>query len=107
MSVPWARFGCNWWRGEYMNFEFEEIKIAIGEENVFFPSKSFYRTRARSLTGLVTHSLSNSCSVDLIDATLACEGANFKLVDGVTVADIDAEKSVDDNMVQIWKLKLS
>ena len=76
---------------------------------MFFPSKSFYRTRARSLTGLVTnsltHSLSNSCSVDLIDATLACEGANFKLVDGVTVADIDAEKSVDDNMVQIQKLK--
>ena len=56
------------------------------------------------VTNSLTHSLSNFCSVDLIDATLACEGANFKLVDGVTVADIDAEKSVDDNMVQIWKL---
>ena len=58
------------------------------------------------VTNSLTHSLSNSCSVDLIDATLACEGANFKLVDGVTVADIDAEKHVDDILVQIWKLKL-
>ena len=92
-----------------MNFEFKEIKIAIGEENVFslkiFLSDSSSIALAGLVTNSLTHSLSNSCSVDLIDATLACEGANFKLVDGVTVADIDAEKSVDDNMVQIWKLK--
>ena len=37
---------------------------------------------------------------------LACEGANSKLVDVVTVAEVDAEKRVDDSLVQIWKLKL-
>ena len=38
---------------------------------------------------------------------LACEDANSKLVEIVTVADVDAEKRVDDNLVQIWKLKFS
>ena len=37
--------------------------------------------------------------------TLACEDANSKLVEVVTVADVDAKKSVDDSLVQIWKLK--
>ena len=38
--------------------------------------------------------------------TLACEDANSKLVEVVTVADnVDAEKRVDDKLVQIWKLK--
>ena len=36
--------------------------------------------------------------------TLACEDANSKLADIVTVADVDAEKRVDQNFVQIWKL---
>ena len=40
---------------------------------------------------LVTNSLTitNSCLVNLIDVTLACEDANSKLVDVVTVADED------------------
>ena len=37
--------------------------------------------------------------------TLACEDANSKLVEVVTVADVDAYKHVDDSLVQIWKLK--
>ena len=37
--------------------------------------------------------------------TLAFEDANSKLVEVVTVADIDAEKCVDDILVQNWKLK--
>ena len=37
--------------------------------------------------------------------TLACEDANSKLVEVFTVADIDAEKCVDDSLVQIWKVK--
>ena len=37
--------------------------------------------------------------------TLACEDANSKLVEVVTVADVDAEKRVDHSSVQIWKLK--
>ena len=37
--------------------------------------------------------------------TLACEDANSKLIEIVTVADVDAEKCVDDSLVQIWKLR--
>ena len=48
---------------------------------------------------LVTHSLTDwltpSCLVNLIDLTLACEDANYKLVDVVTVADVDSEEHVN------------
>ena len=37
--------------------------------------------------------------------TLACDDANSKLVEVVAVADDDAEKRVDNSLVQIWKLK--
>ena len=37
--------------------------------------------------------------------TLVCENANSKLVEAVTVDDVDAEKRVDNSLVQIWKLK--
>ena len=64
----------------------------------------FYRTRVRSLFTLVTnsltHSLTDSCLVNFIDVTLACEDANSKLVDVVTVADDDR---VGNNLLQIWK----
>ena len=63
---------------------------------------TFYRTRVRSLGMLVTHSLTNCCLVNLIDATLACEDTNSKLVDVVTVADDDC---VGNNLLQIWKLR--
>ena len=55
----------------------------------------------------LTHSLSHSYLVDLIDVTLACEYANSKLVEVDPVADVnaDAEKCLDDSLVQIWKLK--
>ena len=36
---------------------------------------------------------------------MACEDANTKLVEVVTVVDVDAEKRVDDSLVQIWKMK--
>ena len=45
----------------------------------------------------LTHSLTDSCLVNLIDVTLACEDA--------TVADLDSKKLVDDSLVHIWKLK--
>ena len=41
----------------------------------------------------------------MIHATPACKDANSKLVEVVTVADVDAKKRVDDSLVQIWKLK--
>ena len=37
--------------------------------------------------------------------TLACEDANSKLVEVVSVADVEAEKRVDDSLLQVWKVK--
>ena len=37
--------------------------------------------------------------------TQACGDANAKLVEVVTVADVDAEKRVDDILVQLLKLQ--
>ena len=42
---------------------------------------------------------------DLIDVNLACEVANSKLVDVVTVADADDEGRVGNTLLQIWKLR--
>ena len=50
---------------------------------------------------LVTHSVTDSRLGDLIDVTLACEDANSKLVDVITVAD---ENRVGKNLLQISKL---
>ena len=36
---------------------------------------------------------------------VACEDANSKLVEFVTVADVDDEKRFDDSFMQFWKLK--
>ena len=55
--------------------------------------------RAESLAILVTNPLIHCCLVDLNDVTLACEDANSKLVEVVTVADVDAEKRVDGSLV--------
>ena len=52
----------------------------------------------------LTNSLTHSCLVNLIDVTLACEDANSKLVEVVTVDDIDAEDHVGNSLLQIWKL---
>ena len=37
--------------------------------------------------------------------TPACEDGNSKLVEVVTVVDVDDQKRVDNSMVQIWKVK--
>ena len=67
----------------------------------------YYRTRVRLLAMLVTktHSLTNSCSVNLIDVTPACEDAYSKLVEVVTVVDVSYEDRVGNNLWQIWKLR--
>ena len=61
------------------------------------------------LSTLVTNSLTinHFCSVDLIDATLAFEDANSKLLDVVKVADVDAEEHVGDSLFEILKHKFS
>ena len=51
----------------------------------------------------LTHSLTDSCLVNLIDVTLACEDANSKLVEVFIVADVDDEDRVDNSLLQIWK----
>ena len=51
----------------------------------------------------VTNSLTD-CRLDLIDVTLACEDANSKLVEVVTVADVDSEDHVGNSLLQIWEL---
>ena len=52
----------------------------------------------------LTHSLTDCCLVNLIDVTLACEDANSKLVEVVTVADVDSEDHVGNSLLQIWEL---
>ena len=52
----------------------------------------------------VTNSLTDSCLVNLIDVTLACEDANSKLVEVVNVADVDSEDHVGNSLLQIWEL---
>ena len=68
----------------------------------------FYRTRVRSLGMLVSDSLTDwltdSCLVNLIDVALACEDGNSKLVEVVTVVEVDDEKRVNNSLVQIWKV---
>ena len=52
----------------------------------------------------VTNSLTDCRLVNLIDVTLACEDGNSKLVEVVTVVEVDDEKRVDNSLVQIWKI---
>ena len=55
---------------------------------------------------LVTNSLTDCCLVNLIDVTLACDNANSKLVQVVTVVDVYDEDRVDNSLLQIRKLRL-
>ena len=49
---------------------------------------------------LVSNSLTHSRLINLIDVTLACEDANSKLVEVVSVA----EDHVGNSLLQIWEL---
>ena len=59
---------------------------------------------AMLVTHSLTHSLTDCRLVNLIDVTLACEDAHSKLVEVVTVVEVDDEKRVDNSLVQIWKV---
>ena len=67
---------------------------------------SIYRTRVRSLAMLFSNWLPNwlthSCLVNFIDLTLACEDNYSKLVEVVTVADVDEKDRVGNSLLQIW-----
>ena len=54
----------------------------------------------------LTNSLTNSCLVNLIDVTLACEGAYSKLVETVTVTDASDEDRVGNSLLHTWELML-
>ena len=62
---------------------------------------SFLSEQSQSLATLVTNSLTHCCLVDLVDVTLACEDANSKLVEVVTVAHVDAEDRVGNSLLKI------
>ena len=51
----------------------------------------------------LTDSLTHSCLVNLIDVTLACEDGNSKLVEVVTVVEVDDEKRIDNSLVQFGR----
>ena len=59
-----------------------------------------------SLPNSLTDSLTHSCLVNLIDETLACEDANSRLVEVVTVADVSDEDRVGNSLMHTWELKL-
>ena len=59
-----------------------------------------YTLVSNSLTDSITH----SCLLNLIDVTLACEDTYSKLVEVVTVADVDSEDHVGNSLLQIWEL---
>ena len=54
----------------------------------------------------LTDSLTHCRLVNLIDVTLACEDAKSKLIEVVTVANVDDEDRVGNTLLQIWKLRL-
>ena len=53
----------------------------------------------------MTNSLTDCRLVNLIDVTLAFEDANSKIVDVVSVADVDDEDRVGNKLLQISKLR--
>ena len=49
------------------------------------------------MTPSLPNSLTDCCLVNLINVTLACEDTNSKLVEVVTVADVDSEDHVGNS----------
>ena len=61
-----------------------------------------------SVTNQLTLTDSDSASdrqSDLTDVTLAFEDADSKLLNVISVADVDAEECVNDSLVEITKLR--
>ena len=53
----------------------------------------------------LTDSLTDSCLVNLIYVTLACEDA-YSTLEVVTVAGVGDEDCVGNSLLQIWKLRV-
>ena len=56
--------------------------------------------------GSLTHSLTHRRLVNLIDVILACEDGNSKLIEIVTVANIDDEDRVGNSLLHTSELRL-
>ena len=67
--------------------------------SMFFIGPESDHWECLSLTGSLTH----SCLVNLIDLTLVCEDNYSKIVEVVTVADVDDKDHVGNSLLQIWK----
>ena len=71
-------------------------------------SRSTFLSDPSPIIGNASHSLTNwlpnSRLVNLIDVTLACEDGNSKLVEIVTLADVDTEDHVGNSLL-IWVLE--
>ena len=87
------------------------IKISLIEQTqeererniIFLYFVHFYQTRVRSFIGHTCHSIQPYWRlVNLIDVTLACEDGNSKLVEVVTVVDVDDKDRVSNSLLQIW-----
>ena len=72
-----------------------QVSIFIGPESDLW--------ECLSLPHSLTHWLTHSCLVNLIDVSLACEDGNLKLVEVVNVTHVDDEKSADYSLVK-WSL---
>ena len=91
LLIPW----CHFW-------SFESPKT-LGYDLIFIGPESDH-WECLSVTDSLTHWLTNCCLVNLINVALACEDANSKLVEIVTVADVDSEDHVGNSLLQIWEL---
>ena len=69
--------------------------------SLFFIGPESDHWECLSVTNSLTHSLTDCRLVNLIDVTLACEDANSKLVEVVTVADVDDEDRDSNSLLQI------
>ena len=77
-------------------------RLREGVKNEYF---TVYETQ--NTFYLIVRGLKNAFSMplNLIAVTLACEDAYSKLVEVVTIADVDDENRVGNSLLQIWKLR--
>ena len=86
-----------------ISYPFSEESFAFSACQCFTQNcPTFYRNRVRSPLSL-TDILRLCHLIDLIDVTLACEDPNSKLVEVVTVADVDINIMMLRNMLTtVW-----
>ena len=95
--IQWANSSFFQW-----NFSNAAVTSLLRHLLIFIRPESNHCCLPLSLTDSPTHSI---CLVDLIEVTLTFEDSNPKLVEIVTVADVDVQKRVEDSLMQLWKLK--